>query len=55
MTPEEIRRLYERERAATDAEAAETAGDARTDPVIARAMWQSIIARARPTRTSRCS
>jgi hypothetical protein len=44
VTPDEIRRLYARERAATDAEAAETGDDARTDPVIARALWQTITA-----------
>lgn len=47
MTPEEIRRLYARERAATDAEAAETGDDARTDPTTARALWQTIAAMGR--------
>lgn len=44
MTPEEIRRLYAREAAATDAEAAQTEADARTDPEIARALWETTIA-----------
>ena len=38
MTPDEIRRLYHRERAATDEEAAETTESMRTDPATARAM-----------------
>jgi hypothetical protein len=44
LNPEDIRRLYRRERAATESEAAETEDDARRDPAIARAMWQTITA-----------
>jgi hypothetical protein len=44
VTPEEIRRLYARETAATAADAAQTEADARTDPEIARAMWETTIA-----------
>lgn len=36
MTPEEIRRLYRREREATDAEFAATVEEVRTDPDAAR-------------------
>jgi hypothetical protein len=36
MKPEDIRRLYRRETPATEAEAAETTGETRTDPEQAR-------------------
>jgi len=44
VKPDDIRRLYARERAATDEEAAQTEADARSDPEIARAMWETTIA-----------
>jgi hypothetical protein len=44
VTPDEIRRLYASERAATDAEATATEADVRSDPELARAMWETTIA-----------
>lgn len=46
MTPEEIRRLYRRESAATDAEATQTLQDVATNPETARQMFQAICALA---------
>lgn len=46
MTPEEIRQLYDRERAATDEEAAQTRADVERDPVLARAHIETLLALA---------
>lgn len=46
MKPEDIRRLYNQEDAATDAEAAQTQSDMRTDPDMARSALLTIYALA---------
>lgn len=46
MTPEEIRRLYQREEPATEAQAADSAKRVRSDPGEARALLKSMAALA---------
>jgi 3-hydroxyisobutyrate dehydrogenase-like beta-hydroxyacid dehydrogenase len=44
MKPEDIRKLYDRETPATDAEAKATAHQAATEPESARQLWQVLLA-----------
>lgn len=46
MTPDDIRRLYAREVAATAAEAEATEAQVQTDPELARAFWETTLALA---------